>query len=198
MFFKKQKPLSDNQLRQVSLSAIYTKQQNAAFYRLSPGMGSRAKYFLNQGWGITDINSARRVIEDLILEAESGNLQDFDLEDEREEAYWELLESGVVRNFAEMEKLGAKAWDIGRAVFVARMCFERKLLGETDVWAYLAKAYEQAVRNFDSWDGFARSYIIGRALWSAGSGESDSLGFYNVYKWLCKDPASPWIRVPLK
>lgn len=198
MFFKKQKPLTECQLQQVSLSAIYTKQQNAEFYRLSPGLGGRSKYFLVRGWGITDTDSARQAIESLIAEAESGDLQNMVLEESGEDAYWELLEAGVVRSLADMKKLGVKAWDIGRAVFVARMCFERKLLRETDVWEYLAKAYDQAVQSFDSWDGFARSYIIGRALWSEGSRTSDSLGFYNVYKWLCKDPTSPWIKVPLK
>lgn len=204
MFFKKLKPLTDVQLQQVSLSAIYTKQQNADFYKLVPGLGRRGKYFLDQGWGIRDEVSARWQIEYLIAEKVSADCSETETENsdfpelELEEAYRELLEAGVVRTFMEIETIGAAAWDIGRAVFLARVCFERKLLSEKDVWEYLEAAYDRASRSFDSWDGFARSYIIGRAMWSAGTGENDSLGFYNVYKWLCKDPTSPWLRVPLK
>lgn len=206
MFFKKKGLLTDKQLQQISLSAIYTKQQNADFYSLAPGLGRSAKYFLNGGWGITDMASAKQVIESLIAEDRFGGVPEEQLEFEEAyiEAYGEayaikeLLDVGVVSDLEELRKLGTKAWDLGRAVFVARVCFERRFLSETEVWGYLVKAYAQAVQNFDSWEGFARSYIIGRSFWSVGTDASDTLGFYNVYKWLCKDPTSPWIKVTLK
>lgn len=273
----KSRLLSLEELQQVSLSAICAKQYGAGFYELDTGLGRKAKYFLKERWGITDTNSAKQIISELLLgdcsryfpiicEAflETTNLLNqvfFDghmdtnhtfselrklhrdgdtferLSDNQKHMFntWQrksfesiqhrvseigkdtndiyrthryflsliaeyddLIEEGVIQNYIEMQKLGVKAWDLGRAVFLARLCHERNLISEADTWRYIKIAYEIATNDYGMWDDYAKSYIVGSAIWNDGTEEYDIEELFQLYQWLCKSPTSPWLKIPLR
>ncbi|WP_262499340.1 DUF1266 domain-containing protein [Prevotella fusca] len=89
-------------------------------------------------------------------------------------------------------------WDLGRAAFLVRLGVDRKLFKSDEAWELLEKIYQKAIANFNDWEDFGRSYIIGRSLWADSKDERDVLGFCNALKWLMKHPESPWMRVRLK
>jgi hypothetical protein len=65
----------------------------------------------------------------------------------------------------DIKKYGAAAWDYGRLIFIARLCFDAKYLSQAEAWTYIEQAHQLAFIEFNSWEAYAKSYVIGRALW---------------------------------
>ncbi|MCD8102691.1 MAG: DUF1266 domain-containing protein [Alistipes sp.] len=112
------------------------------------------------------------------------------------ETYDELVSDGVIAGPADIERYGVVGWDCGRLNFLARLCYDAGFLTESQTWSYVDRAYDLAARTFGSWDEYARSYVIGRAMW--GGAESDNHGITEIAWHLLKDPESPWVKMPLK
>ncbi|UXL37060.1 DUF1266 domain-containing protein [Pseudomonas fragi] len=90
---------------------------------------------------------------------------------------------------------GILAWDLGRLVTVARMSFDCGYLEQHEVSQVLAHVDRQVQVNFSSWPQFAKSYIIGRAIWS---GQNVTLGgIIGIAEDLMTDKHSPWVLSPL-
>ena len=239
--FNFSRKLTDEQLRRISLSAQYQEQQGGNHFTLSAKIRSRAKVFLQQGWGITDRQGLCDTIETLL-----GRIRSADITIIKEEIIAELQEDSNINteeqrlcsmagiagkyHITEEEDLGdllnmlnnyiadldtllanqlitswdvitgkdVIGWDIGRAAYLVRVGVEMKYLNSDEAWDYLEKAYQRAIRTFDSWEELGRSYIIGRCFWTSHPEERDVLGFCNVVKWLMKHPESPWVKVKLK
>lgn len=109
-----------------------------------------------------------------------------------------LLANQLITSWDTITSKDIIAWEIGRAAYLVRVGVEVKLLKADEAWKYLEIAYQRAIRTFDSWEDFGRSYIIGRCLWASDPEERDVLGFCNAMKWLMKHPESPWLKVKLK
>lgn len=106
-----------------------------------------------------------------------------------------LQEQGVVESEADLAR-GIVAWDMGRAIIVARMCYDCKLITESQAWEVIAYASAATSRELSSWEEVARSTIIGRAMW-AGAGEKlDELQEMSIR--CLSDSASPWVTTPFK
>lgn len=109
-----------------------------------------------------------------------------------------LIANQLISSWDAITSKDIIAWDIGRAAYLVRVGVEMKYLKADEAWEYLEQAYQRAIRIFQSWEEFGRSYIIGRSFWASYPEERDVLGFCNVIKWLMKHPESPWLKVKLK
>lgn len=109
-----------------------------------------------------------------------------------------LLANQLISSWDSITARDLMGWDLGRAAFLVRLGVDRKLFKSDEAWELLEKIYQKAIANFNDWEDFGRSYIIGRSLWADSKDERDVLGFCNALKWLMKHPESPWMRVRLK
>jgi hypothetical protein len=103
---------------------------------------------------------------------------------------------------------GILAWDLGRLVTIARMCYdlseESMIAGEATVrcmdentaWEIITIVYETAVKEFKDWREMAVSYLIGRGAWGGDTMMLD--GLYSIAQKAFEDDNSPWKNVPLK
>lgn len=101
----------------------------------------------------------------------------------------QLQEWGVLSSQADLGR-GIVAWDMGRAVHVARLCFDCGLVTEAQAWEVIAYAAATTARELTSWDEVAKSTLIGLAMW-AGPGEM--LNNMKTISDAClNDADSPW------
>lgn len=87
------------------------------------------------------------------------------------ETLGDLQADGIVQSVADVERLGTDGWELGRLVYVARMCFDAGLISEAETWAYIDEADQLASARFSNWADFGHSYAIGR-----GAVERQGLG----------------------
>lgn len=131
-----------------------------------------------------------------ILQSAFGNNSE-DLEkaysqlDNLKETFNELKDDKVINNEADIERLGNIGWDVGRLVFVSRLCYEATYITETEAWHFIEKANLLAKTNFSNWNDFAKSYVLGRGMWG-GKGSHNS-GIASIAEYLMTDPKSPWL-----
>jgi hypothetical protein len=75
----------------------------------------------------------------------------------------EFVKDKLISNTNELKKMSVAAWDIGRAIFLSRLCYDVGFISIDQVRDYLQKNSEIAFKQFGSWHEFAKSYVIGRA-----------------------------------
>jgi hypothetical protein len=91
---------------------------------------------------------------------------------------------------------GILAWDLGRLVTIARLCYDAGCMDEKTAWEIITNVYETAVKEFKDWREMAVSYLIGRGAWG---GDTMMLhGLYSIAQKAFEDDNSPWKNVPLK
>ena len=105
-----------------------------------------------------------------------------------------LMKEQIIRDEADFIRIGPDAWDVGRLVFVARMCAEEGWITEEELWRYADAADEIAHRTLTSWEDFGKSYIIGRCLWCGTANYFEVMAGYA--KKMYTNPKSPWKRIP--
>jgi len=106
-----------------------------------------------------------------------------------------LKDKGWIKHQDDVERYGVFGWDVGRLVFVARLCYEAKYISGQEAWDYIDAAYEQAQRTFNSWEELARSYVIGRFIWK---GREANDGVDDTARDLVEKPNSPWQQIQWK
>ena len=105
-----------------------------------------------------------------------------------------LMKEQIIRDEADFIRIGPDAWDVGRLVFVARMCAEEGWITEEELWHYADAADEIAHRTLTNWEDFGKSYIIGRCLWCGTANYFEVMAGYA--KKMYTNPKSPWKRIP--
>lgn len=113
-----------------------------------------------------------------------------------QETWDELTEHKIISNRDELIKYTNRGWDYGRLTFLSRLCFDAGYISEKEAWTYIDNAYRQAMENFDSWESFAKSYIIGRGMW--GGKESANVGIMSIAEQLLQKENSPWVTMSWK
>lgn len=106
----------------------------------------------------------------------------------------ELVEDGVIDSPAGLERHGVAGWDCGRLVYLARLCREMGYIDDEEAWDYIDAADRLARQTFGSWKEYAKSYVIGRALW--GGADCDNSEVAEIAGYLLEDEDSPWVRMP--
>jgi hypothetical protein len=96
----------------------------------------------------------------------------------------------------ENMKKGILAWDLGRLVVIARMCFDIGYIDEETAWNIIRGVYEAATKEYQNWKELAISYLIGRGMYG---GDSMMLsGLYYTAKTAFENDNSPWKNIPFK
>jgi len=100
----------------------------------------------------------------------------------------------IIGNVSDLVNISTLSWDMGRLVNVTRWCYSSQYTNEMLAWSYIQFAYENCQAEYNSWEEFAKGYIIGRVIWG---GNNDALD--NMIYWmnqLQKDAESPWVLYP--
>jgi hypothetical protein len=211
--------------KKILTGAIYADQQGAYLNTLKADVGGKLFTILGEWWGINGRDSAIETLDYLrdkafayyfptvykavqagsdserkeIITAAMTNQED------AEKAYSQtsnLLESvevlkkyKLIHSIEDVEKRGVRGWDVGRLIFIARLCYDAKYITEQEAWEYIDVAYEQAQKEFNSWEELAKSYVIGRFLWK---GPDANDGMIEIADDLVNKPKSPWTQVAWK
>ncbi len=211
--------LSDQEKAAISISAIYSVQQDAYVNTLQTGLSKGdVQNLLFNWWSIKDSQQAIETLDYLqnkgyqfyfphVLEAfqqkqlpEEFLATRFPIEEDfikgveqtynLNECYEELINDRVIQRDGDLASYGVGGWDYGRLVFVTRLCYDYELISEAQAWQYINYAYAQTQKKFNSWQAFSKSYIIGRALWG-GKGTGNS-GIAAIADDLLENAKSPW------
>lgn len=213
-------PTTHEQYRQLALGAVYSEQQSAFINSLSTGIPVfEIKSMLGNWWGIHDYASAKDTLDSLLDNAlysifpvvmKSYKDQDIsyiasEIPDAKkaEKAYAQfdnlgdvlvdLKQDGMITGAEDVERLGTDAWELGRLVYVARLCFDAGFIPEEETWNYIVQAHATAKQKFTGWRDFGYSYAIGRALWSGK--DSANSGIAYIVKYLLTESQSPWVKL---
>ncbi len=115
--------------------------------------------------------------------------------DNLERAMPALRASRFVASGADLAR-GVLAWDMGRAIHVARLAYDCGMQNEAQAWAVIERAAAMVFAHLESWEAVAGSYLLGRAMWGGpGTGLKRHLSFGQR---CLDDPASPWRAVPYR
>ena len=109
------------------------------------------------------------------------------------ETWDELIENKIIKDVEDIQRYGNVGWDCGRLVFLTRICFDAGYISEQDAWSYIDAAYSLAKNNFNSWEDFSKSYIIGRGMW--GGLDCANTGIMSISEYLLKEEKSPWTQL---
>ncbi|MGO4330467.1 DUF1266 domain-containing protein [Cupriavidus sp. 2TAF22] len=113
--------------------------------------------------------------------------------DNLERALPGLRADGFVASGEDLAR-GVLAWDMSRAVHVARMAYDCGMQSEVQAWAVIERAAAQVFAQFASWEHVMHSYLLGRAMWGGPDG---GLTHHMSFARACiDDPASPWRATP--
>jgi len=211
--------------KKILTGAIYADQQGAYLNTLKADVGGKLFTILGEWWGINGRDSAIETLDYLrdkafayyfptvFKAAQAGSDSErkeiitaaMTNQEDAEKAYSQtgnLLESidtlkkyKLINSIDDVEKRGVKGWDVGRLIFIARLCFDAKYISEYEAWEYIDVAYAQAQKEFDSWEDLARSYVIGRFIWKGS--EADD-GMIEIADDLVHKAKSPWTQVAWK
>jgi hypothetical protein len=207
-------------LRQIGLGLILSEAWGAYTDSLTTGTPkAKLRAMLGGDWRITDSESARDTLRSLldlghravldptlrvyaITPRESWNaalaaanlpVAEFRTALEGLDAVVHRLSATGLITSADL-KNSIGAWDFGRVVAIARAAYDCGYIGETEAWALIGEADARARRIYKSWNDFAASYLIGRALWAGHRGTDVTMAFAEIAETLKTDPASPWLK----
>lgn len=108
----------------------------------------------------------------------------------------ELLQDDIIQDEQDILKYGVIGWDCGRLVFLARLCYEARFISEAEAWKYIDAANELARITYTDWESYAKSYVLGRAMWGGvNSGNRDVAA---IAKYLLEMNESPWNQLSWK
>lgn len=106
----------------------------------------------------------------------------------------ELLQDGILQHEQDILKYGMIGWDCGRLVFLTRLCYEAGIITETEAWGFIDAASELARITYTNWESYAKSYVLGRAMW--GGVHSGNRDVAAIARYLLERGESPWRQLP--
>lgn len=113
-----------------------------------------------------------------------------------EETFEEFKQRGFVQNKTDLEKITTLGWDMGRVVYVTRMCYDAGYISESNAKKYIDAAYVKSTEHFNTWKELAASYVLGRNMWIGNHKTNEHI--YTVTQELLTDSNSPWLKISFK
>lgn len=223
IYLNRNSNIDDSRYKKIALGAIYSEQETAFINSLTTGLGkSSVKELLSKLWLINSNKDAIEKLsylrdkgfrfyfsavfhafnspkekQDEILLAQFTTPEDIDKGYSQlhnlQETIEELKQYKVIATESDLDKFGTIGWDSGRLVFLARLSFDAGYITEQEAWDFIESANALARNTFNNWNDYAKSYIIGRALW--GGKESANSGIISIAEYLQKLPNSPWVQM---
>jgi hypothetical protein len=166
----------------IGIGAIYGAIHQSTNERLPPHTRFRRRESLNMlasGWGVTGPARAdrrRQTLDVMGWLATEGH------------RFSNHVEPGDTEAFADM-----LAWDIARAVMVARHAFTAGYVTEAEAWSHVRGAALAAQQNFPSWAEYGHRYLRGYRRWENNPRKQTERR--NMIEALSRNPDSPWCRL---
>lgn len=128
--------------------------------------------------GVEDISEAERCDDENKI-ADVCTIAEFVLE--AKEASIDILPKTVI------------AWDLVRAVNVARWAFLCGYMAESEMWQIAKTVAAKAKEIFDSWEEYGSSFAVGRGVWQGDTEDYETAD--EVVSTLLENEASPWTQI---
>jgi hypothetical protein len=188
-------------LEHLLVGSMYAEQQSAYLNSYETGLNkSDITKLVESYWDIYNQNQAFEILESLHLRNQDENIEvvyrafenaenyvnilKSNLPDEEDVFDYylniyrrlknvvpELIELGVIKDFSQLKMVKDSGWNCGRAVFLARCCYELGYLSENELKDYLAKSHTELKKYCNTWKEYTTSYIFGRALWGGANND---------------------------
>ncbi|PIE83754.1 MAG: hypothetical protein CSA07_05555 [Bacteroidia bacterium] len=100
-----------------------------------------------------------------------------------------LEKKGVVSGQNDIMKYSLIGWEIGQASMLVRASYDLGHISEEEAWGYLEQAQKLARKNFNSWEEYGMSYLVGRAIQLKDGAEDMPVFVFD----LLKNQKSPWL-----
>lgn len=161
------KPLTDEQKRLLSFGGILF------YYRGEKILGIKPENNLNeyigglkQQWEITNETTAKETLNGLISLQRSNEFEAIFLQSTKELSITQKnISKGLGLDLDRIAQVkSAYAWDICRAVSLAKWCYWTGYLTETETWEVMKKASEVATAKSDNWTDYTISFLLGRTI----------------------------------
>ncbi len=150
---------------------------------------------LADDWDVVDRASAVSAIEDLWngghRESLARHLRSLDGGDPVARATSDARVRFVTENRDALERRGILAWDLCRAIAIARSAHALGWLSEPETWRLVLDAGRGLREAYASWDELAEAYVLGAEYFSP----TEPTGHAAMVRWLQRSPSSPWRRV---
>ena len=90
------------------------------------------------------------------------------------------------------------AWDLERAAMITRYAFSIGLITEDEAWRYLYPIAARAKDIFETWEDYARSFLLGRCMWGGNKMDTSILNSVNFLLYIPPKNGQPfWVEYPL-
>ncbi|SET55161.1 DUF1266 domain-containing protein [Hymenobacter actinosclerus] len=158
--------------------------------QLKPGPYAEDKASLAEWWGINDAEEAHDILHWLRLE---GHRTEYQPRLKTESLHWHRqFEANPFLAKRPVTNIGG--WDYVRLVCVARWCYDYGYLSWEQAWPFMDVGARLALRDFDSWESLAASFMAGRLMWMPENPNHGKMAA-NL-KVLVESPTSPWRQIP--
>lgn len=194
LHLNEEKPLSGEELKWVLTGSMYALQDWAYLNAYETGLNEeQLKALVQQHWQIHDRDGAMEILNHLLKRNRSGNLKalyvayeivdypdylKFNLHEDDEEIVKEyiryfdelkliapqLIEKNLFPDYEAVKKVQDSGWNLAQASFLARACYDLKLLEEQEVKAFLKRVYDELKTHCETWREYSSSFILGRSI----------------------------------
>lgn len=160
-------PLTEEQKRLLSFGGILFYYRGEKILGIKPESGLN-QYIggLNQQWDVTNAAEAKERLNELLELQRSSEFEPLlqQASNELNSIQKEISKGlGVDINTVAQVK-SAYAWDICRAVSLAKWCYWVGYLTENETWGVMKKASEIATSKGQSWADYTISFLLGRTI----------------------------------
>ncbi len=160
-------PLTEEQKRMLSFGAIlsYYRQERILGIKLEKRLDQYV-YGLKEQWGISNSEEAKDILNDLLALKRSLEFSPLLQQPSKELAKIQSsIAKGLGIDLSVVEQTrSAYAWDICRAVSLAKWCYWAGYLTEDENWSIIEKATEIAKNEGVSWTDYTVSFLLGRTI----------------------------------
>lgn len=160
-------PLTEEQKRLLSFGGILFYYRGEKILGIKPE-GSLNQYVggLAQQWEITNEAEAKETLNDLLALERSSEFDPLLQESSKElSSIQKDLSKGLgLESDTVAQVKSAYAWDLCRAVSLAKWCYWVGYLNENETWEVMKKASEIATEKGESWVDYTVSFLLGRTI----------------------------------
>lgn len=146
---------------------------------------------LKSSWDVEDQGTTRNALQMLLKGCHSAQLS-FEL---AKGAFRPNRQPFLVKNRQALERHRIRAWDLCRAIVVARGAARLGYVEEPEAVDVLLALGEAIRQEYATWEDLGEDYALGRRYFNAEI-ELGSEPHLNLARWLLSDEDSPWKRVP--
>ena len=156
-------PLSEPQKRLLTFGAILFYSRNEKILGFTPTNNlDEYIYGLRQQWDISNSETAKEVLTDLLALKRSSEFELLSIDLAKIQR---SISKGLGIEISEVEQTrSAYAWDVCRAVSLAKWCYWCGYLSESETWAVIQQASKIAEHCGKNWTDYTVSFLLGRTI----------------------------------